>query len=128
MTPREADEAAQRCLPVVHEGITYSRIVEAGYKYNEKGMRSPFVTLLDKCGHSVTQASTDRVSLAEKPKCVICGAEIEGHGNDARPVKDGRCCDSCNMTVVVPARIAQSEGNPENRDVPRETLDIQETH
>lgn len=38
-------------------------------------------------------------------KCVICGKEIEGYGNNAEPVKKGKCCDECNMTVVLPARI-----------------------
>lgn len=52
-------------------------------------------------------------------KCVICSEEIkpllhpetgevvyEG-GNNAEPVSRGRCCDECNMIIVVPARIEQ---------------------
>jgi len=43
-------------------------------------------------------------------KCCICKKEIEkkgswSKGNNANPVKDGRCCDNCDMTVVIPARI-----------------------
>ena len=41
----------------------------------------------------------------EKERCCICGKEIEGYGNNAEPVRDGRCCDSCNWDVVLPARI-----------------------
>jgi len=26
-------------------------------------------------------------------------------GNNAEPVAEGRCCDSCNFTVVIPQRI-----------------------
>ena len=26
-------------------------------------------------------------------------------GNNAQPVADGRCCDSCNSTIVIPQRI-----------------------
>jgi len=46
-------------------------------------------------------------------KCSICNKEIavkEGgwdSGNNAQPVNDGRCCDECNATVVIPARLAE---------------------
>ena len=38
-------------------------------------------------------------------KCIICKKEYEGFGNNAQPVKYGRCCDNCNSTMVVPARL-----------------------
>lgn len=37
--------------------------------------------------------------------CCLCGCSYEGYGNNAWPVKDGRCCDVCNATKVIPARI-----------------------
>ena len=38
---------------------------------------------------------------------VICGKEFEGYGNNPDPVEDhGECCDECNLTVVIPARLA----------------------
>jgi hypothetical protein len=37
--------------------------------------------------------------------CSICQRPYEGHGNNAYPVNGGRCCDVCNMGVVVPARL-----------------------
>lgn len=45
-------------------------------------------------------------------KCSICNKEIkpEGswtQGNNAEPVKSGRCCNECNMNIVIPARINQ---------------------
>jgi len=46
-----------------------------------------------------------------KLKCCICKKEIIpnkigwGRGNNALPVKDGRCCDECNWSVVIPARL-----------------------
>jgi len=55
-------------------------------------------------------------------KCCICGGEIEKKvnpkngevywdcGNNAEPVKRGRCCDVCNMEVVIPARLKQISG------------------
>ena len=40
--------------------------------------------------------------------CVICGKEIEGIGHNAESVKNGRCCDNCNMTVVLRERILEA--------------------
>ena len=42
--------------------------------------------------------------------CSICLTEIKPNeigwsdGNNAQPVNDGRCCDSCNIKVVIPVR------------------------
>lgn len=48
-------------------------------------------------------------------KCVICGKEIEGYGNNAEPVKKGKCCDECNRTVVLPARIKDLKEDTEDK-------------
>ena len=39
--------------------------------------------------------------------CVLCGTEIEGHGNNPAPLNQGhgRCCDGCNTDLVIPMRI-----------------------
>lgn len=38
--------------------------------------------------------------------CSICGKHITNeYSNNAQPVNDGRCCNHCNETVVIPARI-----------------------
>lgn len=43
--------------------------------------------------------------------CSICGNEIEvepsgwAGGHNAQPINDGRCCTTCNATVVIPGRI-----------------------
>lgn len=65
MTLKEADEAAQKCLPVIHQGIEYERIGQTGYDYGKDGKRSGFVQLIDKCGHSVTYADPGRCELKE---------------------------------------------------------------
>lgn len=50
--------------------------------------------------------------------CDICGEKIDLHrdsngdvywadGHNAKPVADGRCCDTCNATVVIPTRISR---------------------
>ncbi len=37
----------------------------------------------------------------EKTKCVICGKQITGYGNNPWPLADsGRCCDNCNGKVI----------------------------
>ena len=46
----------------------------------------------------------------EMPKCIICGKNYKGYGNNARPVKDGQCCDKCNIEKVIPIRISISMG------------------
>lgn len=42
-------------------------------------------------------------------KCSICGKTYKGYGNNAEPVNDGRCCDECNVTIVVPRRIQDAK-------------------
>jgi len=38
-------------------------------------------------------------------KCCLCGGDAGKYGNNARPLKDGQCCDNCNATKVIPARL-----------------------
>lgn len=39
-------------------------------------------------------------------KCVLCGEEIRRENmNDARPLAEGKCCNSCNIGRVVPTRL-----------------------
>lgn len=39
-----------------------------------------------------------------KDKCCICGQFIEGHGHNSYPVNSGRCCDKCNIDIVISRR------------------------
>ena len=40
--------------------------------------------------------------------CSICKDKInDKYGHDAQPINDGRCCDTCNTTLVIPFRIRQ---------------------
>lgn len=46
-------------------------------------------------------------------KCIICGRQIAGYGNNPEPVKhwfDGSCCDECNREKVIPARLRLATG------------------
>lgn len=51
-------------------------------------------------------------------KCCICGKEFEGYGNNPWPINNDpeeRCCDECNMKVVIPERIKNLKCN--NKEV-----------
>lgn len=58
--------------------------------------------------------ATKELFFKEKT-CCICGKKYIGFGNNPYPVADtnlrdlvGRCCDTCNATVVIPARFKLS--------------------
>lgn len=38
-------------------------------------------------------------------QCCICNKPFDGLGNNARPIMLGTCCDKCNASYVVPARL-----------------------
>jgi len=52
------------------------------------------------------------MKLKDYYKCCICGKEERGYGNNPDPVDshEKKCCDDCNDTVVIPARIKQLMG------------------
>ncbi|MDD5355119.1 MAG: hypothetical protein PHY56_01055 [Candidatus Omnitrophica bacterium] len=45
-------------------------------------------------------------------KCCLCKKEIPieangwAEGNNAEPLRKGRCCNECNLAIVIPARLA----------------------
>ena len=41
----------------------------------------------------------------EEHNCCICGEMYQGYGNNAWPLDEGRCCDVCNFTKVLLARL-----------------------
>jgi len=53
--------------------------------------------------------------------CSICTAAIVGLGNDAQPINDGRCCDSCHAERVVRERVRRTL----ERDAKREDNTLQ---
>lgn len=43
-------------------------------------------------------------------KCCLCGKSFTGYGNNPYPVDknpEHRCCDICNVTKVLPARVIE---------------------
>lgn len=47
------------------------------------------------------------------PICSICVKNYEGYGNNAQPVNNGKCCDECNITIVVPRRFQDAKNRRE---------------
>ena len=43
--------------------------------------------------------------MEKKRVCILCKKEYKEWGNNAMPLADGQCCDHCNNTKVVPARL-----------------------
>ena len=47
----------------------------------------------------------------DKETCILCGKHIDGYGNNPAPLADeGKCCDECNKTKVIPARMEALRG------------------
>ena len=50
-------------------------------------------------------------------KCCFCGKDIKYYGNDIRPIntsKGDRCCDACNLSIVISTRRCIWEIDSEN--------------
>jgi len=54
--------------------------------------------------------------MEAKKQCVLCGKMFDEWGNNPEPLtSEGSCCDNCNMTKVIPARLERVYGiNQEN--------------
>jgi len=46
-------------------------------------------------------------------RCCLCQCDAGKYGNNALPVKKGRCCDECNVTKVIPARMLNAREGKE---------------
>ena len=54
--------------------------------------------------------------IGKKKNCAICGKPYGKYGNNGMPVTDGRVCDYCNDTEVIPARLKQlKEAEKQNK-------------
>ena len=60
-------------------------------------------------GNAQTASTTAEAGEPEK-RCCLCGQVYEGFGNNAWPLADGECCDSCNDGLVVPERFKRLDG------------------
>ena len=65
-----------------------------------------FVCFLQKFDKSLRTTSTTKEEMAT---CVICDESYTGPGNNASPVKNGLCCNSCDNYYVLPERIENAQ-------------------
>lgn len=75
--------------------------------------------------HKLGESGAAIKEAYEKHKCILCGKEFDGWGNNAWPIKDGICCDECNAEKVIPARLEQitvSKKLKEDKDIPDITV------
>jgi hypothetical protein len=80
-------------------------LTRLGRLFAVDGTRQAYTTL--------KQAKAYAESLKTVPACSICGGPLYDiasdktwkGGNNAQPINGGRCCDHCDMTVVIPARL-----------------------
>lgn len=75
----------------------------AGYKEMSVSERLKF--LIDSYYESEERSKQCKVF-----RCCLCYSNTRGYGNNARPLKEGQCCDECNARVVL-ARIAAAYEN-----------------
>lgn len=51
-------------------------------------------------------AYNDETASITGEQCCLCGAPVGQYGNNPWPLaEEGRCCDTCNFTKVIPARL-----------------------
>lgn len=43
--------------------------------------------------------------------CCFCNKKFNDFGNNALPLKNGKCCDKCNILYVIPVRIQHARRN-----------------
>lgn len=59
-----------------------------------------------KIKENLEEEKEDKDLTEDKETCVLCGKHIDGYGNNPAPLADeGKCCDECNSTKVIPARM-----------------------
>jgi hypothetical protein len=76
--------------------ILYDR-AEAEYRGEHNRMRRPWRVF----EYRLVRESDEKV-------CVLCGEPFDGFGNNPEPLiayEAGRCCNDCNTTKVIPARL-----------------------
>ena len=86
--------------------VDYKKLLKEDIQKSSPESRKTMIETLDNLGIKLDEDESLKEDKEENKKvCVICGKEYDGYGNNAQPVKDGKCCDKCNQEVVIPARI-----------------------
>lgn len=56
---------------------------------------------------TVKGGKMNEIKKTKLHQCCLCNLFYEGYGNNAQPIKEGQCCDKCNQTKVIPARLIE---------------------
>lgn len=65
--------------------------------------------------------------MTESNSCCLCGADYGRYGHNPDPVSSsGRCCDTCNATVVIPARLSMMGFGAEEDEIMVRILEIED--
>ena len=70
--------------------------------------------------------TTPIYELKKEQDCVLCNKKIIRYGNNASPVKTGRCCDTCNIEVVIPTRLGIVLEIKDKKEVDEKEVDKKE--
>ena len=90
----------QQTLEIVERSSGFWVVDDCGVAWDQ-----PFDSL-DEALKKLESMSEDKENQISK--CVLCGDDYRGWGNNPEPVKsfdDGQCCNSCNAVYVIPARL-----------------------
>ncbi len=50
-------------------------------------------------------------TLISRFKCCFCEITVNGPGNNSAPLNENRCCNDCNLSLVIPARLKAMESS-----------------
>jgi len=80
--------------------------IAKGYNFNN--FMKKYKGDVDEFRRACSEDKGDFVSKVDNPECVICNKECENYyGNNASPVMEGKCCNSCNEKLVMPIRMGK---------------------
>ena len=98
--------------------VDYKKLLKEDIQKSSPESRKTMIETLNNLGIKLDEDESLKKDKEENKKvCVICGKEYDGYGNNAQPVKDGKCCDKCNQEVVIPARIKKMGLKEEAEDL-----------
>ena len=100
----------EKYLEIFIRELAGTNIDESEKKYNIKRINEHLEKILKEYTQMTNELDEIIFSKNKNQKiCSICGKNYEGYGNNAQPVNNGRCCDKCNATVVIPRRIQEHQ-------------------
>ncbi len=108
----KSEEAIKKAREYIKDKIKRSFRYDYGIDTSNSSDRlfTETVIELQKIDQILEEGETmDDVKRKENPKCCFCGKECENEwGNNPAPAStdsNAKCCNECNATIVIPARL-----------------------